>query len=124
MNNLKTSGTVTVKAGGSASTASSLQRCVSLANGSLSPDQRVNYEYGLVLGVDEFRQEQLYFLEKGYLHQRSLHGYGTVYGLAVTATRPPDSSDEMLITAEPGVAVDQFGRTIVLREEQCARLGA
>ena len=127
MNNLKTSGTAAVMAGGSASAPlamPSLQRCVSLANGSLTPDQRVNYEFGLVLGVDEFRQEQLYFLEKDRLHQRSLHGYGTVYGLAVTATRPADNSDEMLITVEPGVAVDQFGRTIVLREEQCARLGA
>ncbi|MFN2168104.1 MAG: hypothetical protein ACK2U9_17825, partial [Anaerolineae bacterium] len=101
-----------------------LQRCVSLANGALSPDQRVNYEFGLVLGVDEFRQEQLYFLEKDRLHQRSLHGYGTVYGLGVTATRPADDSDEMMITVEPGLAVDQFGRTVVVRDEQCARLGA
>lgn len=101
-----------------------LQRCVSLANGALSPDQRVNYEFGLVLGVDDFRQEQLYHLEKHYQHNRSLHGYGTVHGLEVTADRPADSSDEMLITVQPGLGIDQFGRPIVIPDEQCARLGA
>lgn len=101
-----------------------LQRCASLANGALRPDQRVNYEFGLVLGVDDFRQEQLYFLEKDYLHNRGLHGFGTVFGLEVTAGRPADSSDEMLITVSPGMGIDQFGRPIVIREEQCARLGA
>lgn len=101
-----------------------LQRCVSLANGALRSDQRVNYEFGLVLGVDDFRQEQLYFLEKDYLHSRGLHGYGTVFGLEVTASRPADNSDEMLITVQPGMALDQLGRPIVVRDEQCARLGA
>jgi len=107
-----------------ASNGNVLQRCVSLANGALSPDQRVNYEFGLVLGVDDFRQEQLYFLARDYLHNRSLHGYGTVAGLDVIADRPTDSTREMLVTVTPGMAVDQFGRTINLRDEQCARLGA
>lgn len=107
-----------------ASNGNVLQRCVSLANGALSPDQRVNYEFGLVLGVDDFRQEQLYFLARDTLHNRSLHGYGTVAGLDVIADRPADSTREMLVTVTPGMAVDQFGRTIALRDEQCARLGA
>ncbi|MEZ4768506.1 MAG: hypothetical protein R2844_08780 [Caldilineales bacterium] len=101
-----------------------LQRCMSLASGALSPDQRVNYEFGQVLGVDEFRQEQQYFLQKEYLHNRSLHGYGTVSGLRVSVARPDDDADEMLVTVDPGIGVDQFGRVFVLREEQCARLGA
>ncbi len=103
-----------------ATNGNALQRCVSLANGALSPDQRVNYEFGLVLGVDDFRQEQLYFLARDYLHNRSLHGYGTVAGLDVIADRPADSTREMLVTVTPGMAVDQFGRTINLRDEQCA----
>lgn len=114
----KTRGASTAGNGGT------LQRCVSLANGALRSDQRVNYEFGLVLGVDDFRQEQLYFLEKDYLHSRALHGYGTVFGLEVTADRPADNSDEMLITVQPGMALDQLGRPIVVRGEQCARLGA
>lgn len=100
------------------------QRCVSLATGVLSPDLRVNYEFGLVLGVDEFKQEQLYFLEKDYLHNRALHGYGTVYGLKIEATRPDDDKKDVLITVEPGLGIDQCGRPILLRNAQCARLKA
>jgi len=100
------------------------QRCVSLASGVLSPDLRVNYEFGLVLGVDEFKQEQMYFLEKDYLHNRALHGYGTVYGLKVEATRPADDATDVLITVEPGLGIDQCGRPILLRNAQCARLKA
>lgn len=99
------------------------QRCVSLTDGALSPDLRVNYEFGLVLGVDEFRQEQLYHLEKDYQHNRSLHGYGTVYGLRVTTSRPGADGDDVLVTVEPGMAIDQWGRAVVVRDPQCARLG-
>ncbi|HEY7066784.1 MAG TPA: hypothetical protein VIC57_09375 [Candidatus Dormibacteraeota bacterium] len=100
------------------------QKCVSLADGTLSPDLRVNYEFGLVLGVDDFRQEQLYFLEKEYLYNRALHGYGTVYGLKVRTSRPPDNAHEVVVQIEPGLGLDQWGRPIVLRNAQCARLGA
>src|SRR2546429_360243 len=100
------------------------QQCVSLANGTISPDLRVNYEFGMVLGVDDFRQEQDYFLEKEYIYNRALHGYGTVSGLHVTAAPPQDNSQEVLITIEPGMGIDQWGRPIVVRNAQCARLGA
>lgn len=60
--------------------------CVSLATGTQDPDSRVNYARGMVLGLDEFQQEQLYFLQKDYLHERALHGCGTVYGLHVSVT--------------------------------------
>lgn len=99
-------------------------KCVSLANGTLSPDLRVNYEFGLVLGVNEFRQEQMYFLEKEYLHNRALHGYGTVYGLRVTTSRPADNAHEVLVMVEPGMGIDQWGRVFILRQAQCARVGA
>jgi|GEM_PF-1268115 len=99
-------------------------RCVSLTNGALSPDQRVNYEFGLVLGVNEFRQEQGYLLDKNYLHNRALHGYGTVYGLHVTAARPAANTSEVLITVDKGMGIDQYGRGFLLREAQCAYLGA
>lgn len=98
-----------------------MQRCISLAGGDLSPDLRVNYEFGLVLGVNEFRQEQVYFLEKEYLHNRALHGYGTVSGLDVILA---DTGDDIQVAVQPGIGVDQFGRTFVIRQEQCALLGA
>jgi hypothetical protein len=100
------------------------QQTVSLANGTLSPDLRVNYVFGLVLGVNEFRQEQEYFLEKDYIYNRELHGYGTASGLKVSAGRPTANDPEVQITVGAGMAIDQWGRPIVVRNDLCARLGA
>lgn len=97
-------------------------KSVSLADGTLSPDLRVNYNFGLVLGVNEFKQEQEYFLQKGYLYNRAFEGYGTVSGLRVTAEWL--KGEDVEITVGSGMAIDQFGRPIVVREAQCARLVA
>lgn len=97
--------------------------CVSPTTGVLSPDLRVNYAYGMVLGVDEFLQEQLHHLSKDYLHERALHGFGTVSGLAVSVAPTPDNND-YTVSVTMGVAIDQWGREIVIRCDQCARLGA
>jgi len=98
--------------------------CVSLTTGTLSPDQRVNYAYGMVLGVDDFLTEQQHRLEKGYLHERALHGYGTVYGLQVTTGQATEDPDDVLVRVSTGMLVDQFGREAVITCDQCARLGA
>jgi len=99
--------------------------CVSISTGTLSPDRRVNYAYGMVLGLGEFLQEQQYFLQKDYLHERALHGYGTVYGLQVTTSPVPDTNgSDYTVAVAPGMAIDQWGREIVVRSAQCARLGA
>jgi hypothetical protein len=98
--------------------------CVSLTTGTLSPDQRVNYAYGMVLGVDEFLTEQQHRLEKGYRHDRALHGYGTVYGLHVTAGEAPDTADDVEVRVATGMLIDQYGREAVITCDQCARLGA
>jgi hypothetical protein len=98
--------------------------CVSLSTGTLSDDLRVNYTFGMVLGLDEFQQEQQYFLAKDYLHERAMHGYGTVYGLQVTTAPVVDDPSDELITVLPGMAIDQWGREVVVRSAQCARLGA
>lgn len=97
-------------------------KSVSLADGTLSPDLRVNYTFGLVLGVNEFQQEQEYLLQKTYLYNRAFQGYGTVSGLHVTADW--QKGEEVLITVSPGMAIDQFGMPIVVRDAQCARLTA
>lgn len=84
--------------------------------------KRVRYTTGLVLGVDEFEQEQTYFLERDRLHQRALHGYGTVHGLSVQLEPLPsvEGGPEVLVT--PGLAVDPHGQHICIPEAQCARL--
>ena len=98
--------------------------CVSVGTGTLSPDLRVFYQYGMVLGLDDFLQEQTHNLGLDYHHERALHGYGTVYGLHVTTTTPPDALDDVTVTVEPGMAVDQWGREVTVPTAQCARLGA
>lgn len=96
--------------------------CVSPTTGTLEPDLRVNYAYGMVLGVDEFLQEQLHRLSKGSLHERALHGYGTVSGLAVSVAAA--GATDYTVTVTTGIAIDQWGREVVIRCDQCARLGA
>ena len=105
-------------------TMTTTETCVSLTTGTLSPDQRVNYAYGMVLGVDEFLTEQQHRLEKGYLHERALHGYGTVYGLHVTAGQAADDTDDVEVRVSTGMLIDQYGREAVITCDQCARLGA
>ena len=100
------------------------QPCVSLGTGTLSPDLRVFYQYGMVLGLDDFLQEQTHNLGLDYHHERALHGYGTVYGLHVTTSTPPDAPDDVTVTVEPGMAIDQWGREATVPSAQCARLGA
>lgn len=56
------------------------------------PDlKRLNYFYGQMLGVQDFRTEQAYFRDKHKLHNRSLHGYGTVCGLKVVPEPTPQN---------------------------------
>jgi len=104
-------------------TTSTLGPCISLDTGTLSPDQRVNYAYGMVLGLDEFLQEQLHTLFGGYLHDRALHGFGTVSGLAVDVAPIPNAHD-FEVAVRTGIGVDQWGRTFAIRCDQCVRLGA
>ncbi|GGM96404.1 hypothetical protein [Streptomyces fuscichromogenes] len=96
--------------------------CVSLSTGTLCPDQRVNYSYGMVLGLDEFLQEQLYHQEKTYRHRRLLHGYGTSYGLQVSIDPGPGGSRDYVIGVSRGAGIDQWGREFTVPEPQCLRL--
>ncbi len=94
-------------------------RCVSFAQSGKDPLQRVNYAFGLVLGVDEFVDEQRYFLEKEHQHNRGLHGYGSVSGLLVGAAA---NGQDVEVQVERGIGVDQYGRVFVVRTTQCASL--
>ncbi len=49
-----------------------------------SPDCANNYHFGMLLGVDDFRADQGFHLGHHRRHQRALHGYGVVYGYAVS----------------------------------------
>jgi hypothetical protein len=85
----------------------------------LDPYTRVKYTMGLILGPDEFEQEQLYLMERDRLHNRALHGYGTVYGLHVDVRASADGPE---VVISPGLAVDPTGQTIRVPSAQCAKL--
>src|SRR3954453_16228302 len=51
--------------------------------------RRLNYTYGQLLGVADFRTEQSYFREKQRLTNRCMHGYGVVCGLLVHPADDP-----------------------------------
>lgn len=93
------------------------ERCAMLAEANLR--RRVNYQYGMVLGVGEFRTEQDYFLGKIRSHNRALHGYGTLAGLAVDVDGT-GGNPELSVT--PGLAVDAHGNEICVPERQCGRI--
>ncbi len=88
----------------------------------LDPYKRVKYSHGLVLGVDEFNQEETYLLEKQRLHNRALHGYGTLCGLKITVEEEEAAPGHWKLTVAPGHALDPQGRGIRVPEAQCADL--
>ncbi|MCI0576998.1 MAG: collagen-like protein [Chloroflexi bacterium] len=100
-----------------------MNECVSTpAEGApLAPNKRVNYAFGMVMGVDDFRQEQVHLEWQDHLANRLLHGYGTVCGLSVTHRPYPDTGD-VEIVIERGYAVSPRGRWLWVEQEQCARL--
>jgi hypothetical protein len=77
---------------------------------------RHKYSNGQILTADDFTSEQNYFVERLRRHNRNLHGWGVVSGLAVSV-----QVDESTISISPGVAIDCFGNEIdVGIEMKCA----
>lgn len=70
--------------------------------------KRVNYFTHQFLRENDFKDEQEYHNEMRRRHNRVLHGWGVVEGLEVK--RKSDHE----VTIEPGVAIDNLGREIVL----------
>jgi hypothetical protein len=96
-------------------------------NGTIQPQcptppyfDRLNYFYGQMLGANDFKAEQDYFREKIKLHNRCLHGYGTVCGLLVVPADahvgcvPDPEKPEVVIL--PGLALDAEGNELVVRD--------
>jgi hypothetical protein len=70
--------------------------------------KRNNYFYGKLLTVNDFRNEQQYFVNKQRLSNRLIHGTGVVCGLQAV------QKNATQITISPGVALDLCGREIVV----------
>ena len=82
--------------------------------GTEDPWKRVRYSLGLVLGEDDFVQDQYYLMERDQRHHRALHGYGTVSGLAVAV----DTTTQQ-VTVDAGLAIDCAGQWICVTDVQC-----
>jgi hypothetical protein len=84
------------------------------------PTKHVNYEMGMVLGVDDFVQEFAYSSGRDKRIVRDLIGYGVVSGLRVTietgtATGP-------VVQVAPGELVTPSGQFVRISPAQCANL--
>lgn len=87
------------------------------------PMTRVSFNYGQLLGAEDFRTEQAYHVFAQRVHNALLHGYGTVRGLRVrvnpsNALEPGDRT----LTIAPGLAIDPLGRVLYVPQQLCLRL--
>lgn len=88
----------------------------------LDPLQRVNYSFGMVLGVDDFRQEHAYLAARDERALRETLGYGVLTGLGVAAPQPASASEGQPVRVAPGLALMPDGRLVGVAAEQCANL--
>ncbi len=90
--------------------------------------ERVNFEPGMLLGVEATRSEQDYHRRRLNRHRYWLHGAGTVVGLAVTLTHTenglPDTAQPVYLNISPGVGIDGLGREVLCHEPYCLDLRA
>ena len=80
------------------------------------PMERNRYYYGKLLSVEDFQREQAYMNHKRRLLNRLLYGDGILCGMQVLEV------DEESISIEMGVALDAFGREIVVEQPIVKRL--
>lgn len=84
------------------------------------PTKHVNYNLGMVLGVDDFTQEFAYVVGRDQWMARDLLGYGTACGLRVTIETGSSATPQVVVT--PGAAVSPRGQLIRVNPTQCADL--
>lgn len=75
--------------------------------------QRPAFFAGQRLTADDLAATQQYHRELRWLHNRSLHGWGIVFGYAVTGAR-----GERSVHLEPGYALDCLGRDLILSDSR------
>jgi hypothetical protein len=88
-----------------------MQQHTTGASSGLETPLRNNYFYGQLLGVHNFELETGYAIGQRRLLNRLVLGYGVVCGLAVELSR-----DGTKVAVTPGLALDKWGREIVVDE--------
>ncbi|HEV2836707.1 MAG TPA: hypothetical protein VGW58_15420, partial [Pyrinomonadaceae bacterium] len=74
---------------------------------------RNNYFEGKRLTADSFRVEQKYSLERRWLLNRAIHGWGVVYGYAVKKGLVTKPTERNQLNIGPGLALDICGRELL-----------
>jgi len=91
------------------------------------PLRRVNYEAGMMLGLEASREEQEYHRRRLTRHQYWLHGSGTLAGMVVSIdpqiSSTPDENETVRILVGPGIGIDGLGREVLVHEAYCINLG-
>ena len=92
----------------------------------VNPFLAVRYQFGMLLGVDDFDTAEAYPRGKTRLHNAWLHGAGVVWGLDVRA--PAVSNLDPTLTGEievgVGLALDRVGHELHLDQPACVDMGA
>lgn len=79
--------------------------------GKWDPFTRLCYQFGMLLGVDEFAQEQGYLVTKHRLSQRLSVGFGLVWGKPVVV-----DDTKGTLTVGPLYALDELGRELWVKD--------
>ncbi len=80
------------------------------------PARHVNFNVGMVLGVDDYAQEFAYHSARDKWIVREFLGYGTLSGLAVTVEADANGPR---VRVTPGAAAAPSGQLICVGREQC-----
>ncbi|MFZ1565189.1 hypothetical protein [Sphingorhabdus sp.] len=91
---------------------------------SSDPSKHVNFSTGVVLGVEDYRQEFAYHSARDRWIVREIAGYGTLSGLSVSLDRDESDvlTDKLRISA--GTAAAPSGQLICVGADQCALLNS
>ncbi len=87
-----------------------------MKNKNYYPFDRNHYFYGKLLTVRDFEVEQKYYNNKRRLLNKLIKGAGVVAGLDVVLV------DDQSVSVESGMALDYFGREIVIQEPVIKKL--
>lgn len=89
-----------------------------MRNNQLFPFERNRYFAGKMLTSSDFQAEQTYFNNKRRFINSLIYGSGIVCGCSVF------SLDDLSVLVESGVAIDDFGREIVIQSSAVKKLSA
>jgi hypothetical protein len=93
----------------------------------VNPFLAVRYQFGMLLGTDDFDTAEGYPRGKMRLHNAWLHGAGVVWGFDVQTplSNPPgDTSLTGELLVKSGLALDGAGHELYLEQDACVDVGA